>query len=183
MKLVLGTATNADAAALAALHCAVSEDLTRRFGQGFWSSGHTERGVLANMWMPKFSRILLARNNRRIIGTLRLATKKPWAIDTAYFTEVKRPLYLVGMAVHPAFQGKGVGRLLMKEAENIARAWPADGIRLDAFDAEAGAGGFYEKCGFREVARVAYKQNPLVYFESVLPPIISTHQAKPRTRH
>jgi GNAT superfamily N-acetyltransferase len=171
MKLVFTTATHADAPALAALHCAVAEDLTIRFGHGFWSSGQTERGVLANMRMPKFSRILLARNNRRIIGTLRLATKKPWAIDTAYFTTVTKPLYLTGMAVHPGFQQKGVGRLLMKHAENIARAWPADAIRLDAFDAEAGAGAFYEKCGLREVARVAYKQNPLVYFELVLAPL------------
>jgi GNAT superfamily N-acetyltransferase len=75
------------------------------------------------------------------------------------------------MAVHPDLQGRGVGRLLLKEAENVARAWPADAIRLDAFDAEAGAGAFYAKCGFREVARVTYKRNPLVYFEMVLPAV------------
>jgi GNAT superfamily N-acetyltransferase len=117
------------------------------------------------MRKPAFSRILIARTNRRIAGTLRLATKKPWAIDTAYFTAARRPLYLTGMAVHPELQRRGVGRLLLKEAEALARAWPADAIRLDAFDAEAGAGAFYAKCGYREVARVTYKQNPLVYFE------------------
>jgi GNAT superfamily N-acetyltransferase len=69
------------------------------------------------------------------------------------------------MAVHPELQRRGVGRLLLKEAEALARAWPADAIRLDAFDAEAGAGAFYAKCGYHEVARVTYKQNPLVYFE------------------
>ena len=26
-------------------------------------------------------------------------------------------------------------------------AWPVDAIRLDAYDADAGAGGFYAKCG------------------------------------
>ena len=172
MKLVFAAATNSDAAALAALHSAVAEDLTRRFGQGFWSSAPTERGVLNGLRKPEFSRILIARSNRRIIGTLRLATKKPWAIDTAYFTVVTRPLYLTGMAVHPDFQRQGVGRLLMKEAEAVARAWPADAIRLDAFNAKAGAGAFYAKCGFREVARVTYKKDPLVYFEMVLPPLI-----------
>ena len=183
MKLVFASATNADAAALAALHCVVAEDLTRRFGPGFWSSAQTERGVLADLRRPKFSRILIARNNRRIIGTLRLATKKPWAIDTAYFTAATKPLYLRGMAVHPDLQRKGVGRLLLKQAEAVARAWPADAIRLDAFDAEAGAGAFYEKCGFREVARVTYKRDPLVYFELVLAPLISTHQVDRRTHH
>jgi GNAT superfamily N-acetyltransferase len=168
MKLLFATATNSDALELAALHTAVAEDLTRRFGHGFWSSATSERGVLANMRKPKFSRVLTARANRRIVGTLRLATKKPWAIDTAYFTPVARPLYLVGMAVHPELQNQGIGGLLLKEAEAAARAWPADAIRLDAFDAAAGAGAFYAKCGFREVARVTYKKDPLVYFELIL---------------
>jgi len=165
MKLTFATATNTDAAELAALHTAAAEDLTQRFGHGFWSSPTTERGVLANMRLPKFSRILIARANRRIIGALRLATKKPWAIDTAYFTPAERPLYLTGMAVHPSHQRAGIGRQLMKQAETIARAWPADAIRLDAFDAAAGAGAFYAKCGYRDVAHVVYKKDPLIYFE------------------
>jgi GNAT superfamily N-acetyltransferase len=168
MKLVFEAATNPDAAELAALHSAVAADLTVRFGHGRWSLWPTERGVLNDLRKPKFSRILIARTQRCIAGTLRLATKKPWAIDSAYFTAVQRPLYLTGMAVHPDLQRQGVGRLLLKEAETEARAWPADTIRLDAFDAAAGAGPFYAKCGFREVARVTYKQNPLVYFELVL---------------
>ena len=48
MKLVFAAATHSDAAVLAALHGAVAEDLTRRFGQGFWSSAPTERGVLTH---------------------------------------------------------------------------------------------------------------------------------------
>jgi GNAT superfamily N-acetyltransferase len=80
------------------------------------------------------------------------------------------------MAVHPDFQRKRVGRLLMQEAEAVARAWPADAIRLDAFDAAAGAGAFYAKCGFRELAHVAYRNNPLVYFELVLPPLIANQK-------
>jgi GNAT superfamily N-acetyltransferase len=170
MKMVFATATDSDAAVLAALHTAVAEDLTRRFGPGFWSSSPTEREVLSTLRKPKYSRILIARRNRRIIGTLRLATKKPWAIDAAYFTPATKPLYLTGMAVHPDFQRQGIGRLLMKEAEAAARAWPADAIRLDAFDAPAGAGPFYAKCGFRKVAHVTYKKDPLLYFEIVLPP-------------
>ena len=168
MKLAFAIATEFDAAALAELHSAVSEDLTRRYGRGMWSSATTENGVLNHLRKPKFSQIVIARSGGRIVATLRLATKKPWAIDTAYFTPAERPLYLTGMAVHPAMQGKGVGGLLLKEAEAVARAWPADAIRLDAFDSEAGAGPFYAKCGYREVARVKYKGNPLVYFELLL---------------
>jgi GNAT superfamily N-acetyltransferase len=168
MKLLFAVATNSNAAELAALHTAVSEDLTQRFDHGFWSSPTTERGVLATLRLPKFSRILIARSKDRIVGTLRLATKKPWAIDTSYFTAAAKPLYLTGMAVHPSHQRKGIGSLMLKEAQSLARAWPADAIRLDAFDAAAGAGPFYAKCGYHEVARVIYKKDPLVYFELIL---------------
>jgi GNAT superfamily N-acetyltransferase len=175
MKLVFASATDSDATSLVELHNAAAQELTRRFGDGRWSGEQTERGVLNSLRNPKFSRVLIGSAvSGRVAGTLRLATKKPWAIDAAYFTAVSRPLYLTGMAVHPDFQGKGIGRLMLKEAEAIARAWPADAIRLDAFDADAGAGGFYAKCGFREVARVSYKQNPLIYFEFILPAPIAS---------
>ena len=168
MELTFALATDLDAAALAALHASVAETLTRRFGRGRWSSGQTERSVMNDLRNPKFLRILTAHLEGQIVGTLRLATKKPWAIDTAYFTVVQRPLYLTGMAVHPDQQGKGFGRRLLQEAEAMARDWPADAIRLDAFNAKAGAGLFYAKSGFREVARVTYKQDPLIYFELLL---------------
>jgi GNAT superfamily N-acetyltransferase len=168
MNLTFATATPVDAAELAALHTAVAQSLTSQFGPGFWSSPPSERGILANMRLPRFSRTIIACTNRHIVGTLRLATKKPWAIDTTYFTLASKPLYLTGMAVHPELQRKGIGRLLMKQAEEMARAWPADAIRLDAFDASAGAGPFYAKCGYREVAHVIYKKDPLIYFEQIL---------------
>ncbi len=168
MELRFAIAAEPDAPTLAALHRAASEDLTRRFGHGFWSSPPTERSLLVELRRPKFSHTLIAHSGSRLAGTLRLATKKPWAIDTAYFTAATRPLYLAGMAVHPDLQRLGVGRLLIQEAEAHARAWPADAIRLDAFDNAAGAGPFYAKCGYREVAHVIYKKDPLVYFELVL---------------
>lgn len=169
MKLTFEIAGNDDAAELAALHKAAADDLTRRYGQGAWSGSPTERGVLSTMRLPKFSKTLVARARGRIIGTLRLATKKPWAIDTAYFMPVARPLYLTGMAVHPRHQGTGVGRALVERAVKMALEWPGDAIRLDAWDAEAGAGGFYAKCGFSLAAHAKYKGAPLVYFELLVP--------------
>jgi len=58
----------------------------------------------------------VARDGAGIIATLRLATKKPWAIDPAYFVTVRRPLYLLDMAVQPGVQRQGVGRCLLGEA-------------------------------------------------------------------
>jgi len=174
MKLSFAIAEPEDAPELAALQNAAADELTRRFGQGAWSGAASERGILATMRLRKFSKKLVARARGKIVGTLRLATKKPWAIDVSYFTPVTQPLYLVGMAVHPRHQGKGVGRALVAEAIALARDWPGDAIRLDAWDTEAGAGEFYAKCGFRLVAHAKYKGAPLVYFEMLIPGSVET---------
>ena len=151
-----------DAAELAALHTAVAMHLTEVHGDGPWSGVTTEKGVL---FAIRTSRVYVARERGAIAATFRLATKKPWAIDTNYFAPAKRPLYLLGLAVAPACQRQGLGRRCLDEAARIARAWPADAIRLDAYDADAGAGGFYARCGYTEVGRRTYRDAPLIYFE------------------
>ena len=163
--LRIATATVADAQAIAALRTSVAEHLTALHGRGHWSSCATERGVLRGL---STLRVLVARSAAGIVATLRLAPKKPWAIDRAYFASVPRPLYLLDMAVEPVLRGRGVGRRLLAEAETVARLWPADAIRLDAYDGPAGAGAFYRKCGYREVGCVIYRGVPLVYFERLL---------------
>ena len=163
MALRLEPATPAEAPALAALHAAVAERLTREFGSGHWSRPPSERGVLEGM--KRGAVVYVARRRGRVIATLALATRKPWAIDKSYFSDSARPLYLTSMAVDPALQRQGIGRLCMAEAARVARGWPADAIRLDAYDAPAGAGGFYARCGCAEMGRVSYKGTPLVYYE------------------
>ena len=124
-----------------------------------------ERGVARDLGA---NRVLLARRRGQAVGTLTLQSKKPWAIDTAYFAPSAAPLYLTSMAVDPDRQRQGIGRACMAEAVHIAREKKADAIRLDAYDAPAGAGGFYVKCGFHEVGRVIYRDNPLIYYELLL---------------
>lgn len=165
MQLRFRDATPDDAAVIAGLQNAAAGALTARFGKGHWSGLVTERGAVA---AQRHARVRVGRDGRHILTVLRLATKKPWAIDVAYFTPVKRPLYLTGMAVSVAHHGEGLGRLALEDARAIAVAWPTDAIRLDAYDAAAGAGLFYAKCGFRERGRVVYKGDPLVYYELLL---------------
>jgi GNAT superfamily N-acetyltransferase len=162
-SMTFGTAD--DAAALAALHTAVAEELTRVHGRGTWSTKTSEKGVLHAM---RTSSVFVAREAGEIVATLRLATKKPWAIDTRYFSPCSKPLYLLGMAVTPARQRQGLGRKCLEDATRIARSWPADAVRLDAFDSEAGAGGFYARCGWSEVGRTSYRNTPLIYYEFLL---------------
>jgi len=163
MSLSVDIATDVDAAEIAALRTSAGQHLAQR--HGLRPTCVTEKSVLRGITT---SRVLVAREHGAIVATLRLATKKPWAIDLSYFTTVPRALYLHDMAVLPSRQGNGLGRSLMEEAKAQARSWPSQAIRLDAYDAAHGAGEFYAKSGFIEVGKATYRKTPLVYFELLL---------------
>jgi GNAT superfamily N-acetyltransferase len=163
--LRIATATVDDAAGIAGVRNAAAGHLTQVHGAGSWSGSITERGVLRGI---NTSRVLVAHDGDEIVGTLRLATRKPWAIDTTCFASVERPVYLVDMAVAPHAQRRGIGRQLLQAAVQTAEGWKMQAIRLDAYDHAAGAGPFYAKCGFAEVGRTTYRTTPLVYYQLLL---------------
>lgn len=165
LRLRFRDATLRDVAVIAGLQNAAAGALTARFGVGHWSSLVTERSAAL---AQRHARVRVGISRKKVLTVVRLATKKPWAIDVSYFRPVKRPLYLTGLAVSVAHQGEGLGSLAMEDALAVARAWPADAIRLDAYDSPAGAGDFYVKCGFRECGRRVYRDDPLVYYELLL---------------
>jgi GNAT superfamily N-acetyltransferase len=162
MAVTIRLATEADIPELLRLRLCVDADQARRFGNERWSTTINEKSIARGM---KSSRVLIAARPERMVGTLRMETKKPWAIDLTYFTPAASAVYLHDVDVDPRIQRSGVGRRLIEHAKAVARDWPVDAIRLDAYDGPAGAGPFYEKCGFTEVGRKVYRGVPLVYFE------------------
>lgn len=173
MQVSIRQAVAAEAEAIAAVRMAAAADLTLRFGIGLWSSNTTATGVQLAM---KHGRVIVATRADAIVGTLTLSKRKPWAIDKSYFTRVKTPIYLTNMAVDPRAQSQGVGRALLADAEIRTRTWPGgagQAIRLDAFDAAAGAGPFYAKCGYTNRGHIVFHKAPLIYFERVL---VSDHE-------
>lgn len=163
MSLRIEEARKADAAAIAALRLSVARQLTVDFGKGTWSfAAESEAGVRADIMTAK---VLVMRDEGTIVGTLRLSPRLPWIVPIDGFTPGCRPLYLTSMAVLPKRQRQGVGRACVEAAKEYAAAAGADVIRLDAYDASAGAGEFYRKCGFHEVRRAPYNGTPLIFFE------------------
>lgn len=165
MGLSFAVATAELASAVADVRGAAGRALGDRFGAGHWANEPTIRGVLFSM---RDAHVLVARRSATVVGTCRLSKKRPWAMDPSYFTRAARPLYLTDMAVHPDSQGQGVGSALLDEAMQYATSLDADAIRLDAYDAEAGAGEFYERNGYEERGRVVYRGIPLIYYELLL---------------
>ncbi len=155
-------ATPEDIPGIVAVRVNAAEDLTTRFGGGHWSGHATEKGVA---WDLRQGKVLVARRGSAIVATLKIATRKPWAIELSWFAPCKHPWYLTNMAVDPKQQGRGIGKRCVLEAVRLARGAGGDAVRLDAYDAVAGAGPFYEKCGFTEVGRATYRVTPLIYYE------------------
>jgi GNAT superfamily N-acetyltransferase len=170
-------ATEADIPELLQLRLSVDADQARRFGNDRWSTTINEKSVARGL---KSSRVLIARRDGLIMGTLRMETKKPWAIDLTHFTPVASAVYLHDVDVDPRVQRSGVGRELMERAKAVAKEWPVEAIRLDAYDGPSGGGPFYEKCRFTEVGRKVYRRVPLVYFEFLLRPPRKTRAASRR---
>lgn len=144
------------------MRIAAADHLTREFGEGHWSTHTNEAAVLREM---RASRVVTAHADGVIVGTLTLQTRKPWSIDVTYFTPCKKPIYLTNMAVVPERQRSGVGRALLDAALAQARVAMFEAVRLDAYDAPAGAGPFYRRCGYHHVGGQSYRGVPLMYFE------------------
>lgn len=62
-------------------------------------------------------------------------------------------VWLYTVMVHPRHQGKGYGRDLLAAAENAARGFGVDAIRLTCRGG-LGLERFYASCGYKEVGRV-----------------------------
>ena len=163
----ISLATRHDVPALAALHASVALDMTREFGEGGWSGFPSAAGVKRQLGA---SRVLVARCEAGVVGTVRLARAQPALFDAAAFTPVANAFYVLGLAVAPASRGRGVGRALMESAKEATRSAPMDALWLDVYDHAAGAGSFYEKCGFRKVGRVSHQRTVLVGYEWLAAP-------------
>jgi GNAT superfamily N-acetyltransferase len=157
--------TTADTIEIATLRTATSENLIAKFGVGSWSSKVSDKGVLFGM---RRGTVFKAVIRGRIVATLTLSAKKPWAIDTKYFARSQRPYYLTAMVVALPWQRQAIGRRCLTAVIKICQKLGVDALRLDAYDAPAGAGEFYRKCGFTEVGRVTYRNAPLIYYQLLL---------------
>lgn len=163
--LTFRLAAEKDIPALLKLRFAIDADQAERFGDDRYTTAISEKSVTRSL---KSSRMLVATRRGRIVGLVSMGTKKPWAVDLKYFTPACKAVYLYNVDVHPDLQRTGIGRQLIERVKAIAKQWPVDAIRLDAYDGAAGAGPFYKQCGFKKLGHTAYRGVPLVYYEFVL---------------
>ena len=76
--------------------------------------------------------------------------------------EIKR------MRVHPDYQGRGIGQIILSELETRARTLGYKTLHLDTSVVQFAAQRLYEKNGFREVGRKTYHNLEVILYEKAL---------------
>jgi putative acetyltransferase len=102
-----------------------------------------ELATLPGRYAPPGGRLLLALRGEEPVGCVALRTLAPGV------GELKR-LY-----VRPAFQGRGIGRLLVERTIAEARRAGYHTMRLDTLPAMERARALYEALGFRQIPAYA----------------------------
>ena len=65
------------------------------------------------------------------------------------------PVFVVHtLAVDPAYRHRGVGRALLRHAAKVGREAGLQAIRLDVYEENRTAIGFYEACGYHCCGRI-----------------------------
>ena len=72
------------------------------------------------------------------------------------------------MRVHPAFQRRGFGRLILARLEQRARELGYRRLRLDTTVVQTAAQRLYESAGYRETGRGQLAGAEVIYFEKAL---------------
>ena len=104
--------------------------------------------------------------NEKVIACISLCKK----MDEVYFpvswiTKNYNNLYIHRLAVHPDFQKKGVGKVLMDFAEKYARKKECNSIRLDTFSVNKRNLKFYESRGYQRLERIYFpKQSEFPFY-------------------
>jgi GNAT superfamily N-acetyltransferase len=85
-------------------------------------------------------------------------------------SENSKPLFVYCMAVHPLWQGKGIARLMIDYAQEIAKVRGFTCIRLDIYQTSEEARQLCEKLSFREIGsfQANYQRIPYVCYEKQL---------------
>ena len=143
-----------------------ADDLTTRFGRGHWT------GVSSLPTLRKHARakqLHVVELDGEIVATFTLSPRKISFYRKDWFANPDgTALYLTNMAVRPDVQRRGVGRWIMSRIEDLAQESGCGAVRFDAYDANAGAGEFYRKCGYTCVHGSSVGETALEYYEKTL---------------
>lgn len=145
--------TPADLKAVEYLHVYVIQQVGAYLGRGPWDDDvyDIEKAYLNNQ-----GEFLIGESDGVLVamGALRRTSSER--------AEIKR------MRVHPDYQGRGFGQIILDELEARARAMGYKTLHLDTSVMQIPAQKLYEKNGYREVGRDNYQGLEVILYEKEL---------------
>lgn len=151
--LTLRRYTSADQEAVEYLHVYVIQQTGAYLGRGPWDN---DIYAIEEAYLKNQGEFLIGECDGLIVA---MGALRRTSLERA---EIKR------MRVHPDYQGRGYGQLILNELEARARALGYQVLHLDTSILQVPAQRLYEKNGFREVGRATYQQLEVILYEKQL---------------
>src|SRR5436853_3852602 len=151
--LTLRRYTSADQEAVEHLHVFALEQTGVYLGRGPWDD---DVYAIEEEYLKNQGEFLIGECDGLFVAMGALRRTSPQR------AEIKR------MRVHPDYQGRGYGQLILDALEARARALGYQILHLDTSILQIPAQRLYEKNGFREVGRDTYQQLEVILYEKQL---------------
>ncbi len=110
--------------------------------------------------------LFLIEENKKIRGIIVLTEiMDDEYIPVQWLSDKKsKNLYIHRLAVHPDLWGKGYGQQLIDFAENLAKEYHFDSIRLDTFSQNKRNQRFYESRGYQRLGKIYFPKQSIEAF-------------------
>ena len=145
--------TSADQQAVEHLHVFAIQQMGAYLGRGPWDD---DVYAIEEVYLKNQGEFLIGECDGLFVAMGALRRTSPQR------AEIKR------MRVHPEYQGRGYGQLILEELEARARILGYQTLHLDTSILQIPAQRLYEKNGFREVGRDIYGQLEVILYEKHL---------------
>jgi ribosomal protein S18 acetylase RimI-like enzyme len=177
-EITLRPARREDAAAIAALFLIASDGLARYIWSRIDMPGKTLEEIGAARYAREgvafsYRNCLVAEHEGRVVGMLHsFPMDRPETPETES-DPVLRPyaeledygsLYISGLAILPAYCGRGLGRSLLLAAHERAKALGRPRVSLICFEANTNAMRLYRAEGYRELDRRPIVPHPDLHY-------------------
>jgi RimJ/RimL family protein N-acetyltransferase len=145
LGLSIARAAPRDIETLFALMEIVGEDLRARFGMDHWRAWPADH--LAHDAARRETYVV--KDGDEIVGSFTIGFDPVWFNETFLpWAPAKRPTYLNRLMTHPKYQSSGIGALMMRTAEQLARARGCDFLRLETRTDFEAVRRFYDRLGY-----------------------------------
>ncbi len=117
---------------------------------------------------------LLFTSDRQIVAyaecTFEIVGKDTW-VNPAYFERRDmRPLYVEELAVHPEWEGRGVGSFVLEQLQHLARVRGLTHLVLEVAENNENALAWYRKRNFRKLDAAIFLAQAVTTEPELLPP-------------